>query len=171
MGTRGPAPKPTAVKALEGNPGKRPINKREPRPVGSLVRPKHLTGEAAREWDRAVGAMPDGVYTPADAPALAVYCEAWVIYRAGLALLDEEGMMSTGSHEQPVAHPVLAVIARQAEIILRATDRLGMTPTARTRLTVPEPPEQGKFGGLLGGKPLRVVTANEPSASSSSSSG
>jgi len=170
MGTRGPAPKPSAVKALEGNPGKRPINKREPHPAGPLVRPKHLTGMAAREWDRTVEAMPDGVYTPADVPALAVYCEAWVIYRAGLALLDAEGM-ATGSQGQPVAHPCLAVIARQAEIILRATDRLGMTPTARTRLTVPEPEDKGKFGGLLGGKPLRVVTSNAPSASSSSSNG
>src|SRR5579863_4705296 len=32
MGARGPAPKPTALVLLEGNPGKRPINKRQPQP-------------------------------------------------------------------------------------------------------------------------------------------
>lgn len=30
MATRGRKPKPTALKVLEGNPGKRPLNKNEP---------------------------------------------------------------------------------------------------------------------------------------------
>ncbi|HZK10243.1 MAG TPA: phage terminase small subunit P27 family, partial [Clostridia bacterium] len=32
MATRGRKPKPTALKVLEGNPGKRPLNKNEPQP-------------------------------------------------------------------------------------------------------------------------------------------
>lgn len=32
MATRGRKPKPTAIKELEGNPGKRPLNANEPRP-------------------------------------------------------------------------------------------------------------------------------------------
>ena len=32
MATRGRKPKPTALKVLEGNPGKRPLNDREPVP-------------------------------------------------------------------------------------------------------------------------------------------
>jgi hypothetical protein len=32
MGLRGPAPEPTALKLLRGNPGKRPLNTLEPKP-------------------------------------------------------------------------------------------------------------------------------------------
>ena len=32
MATRGRKPKPTALKVLEGNPGKRPLNENEPKP-------------------------------------------------------------------------------------------------------------------------------------------
>jgi hypothetical protein len=32
MGKRGPSPKPTSLKVLQGNPGKRKINKSEPKP-------------------------------------------------------------------------------------------------------------------------------------------
>lgn len=32
MAGRGRPPKPTAIKELEGNPGKRPLNKNEPKP-------------------------------------------------------------------------------------------------------------------------------------------
>ena len=33
MATRGRKPTPTAIKVLEGNPGKRPLNDREPKPA------------------------------------------------------------------------------------------------------------------------------------------
>lgn len=32
MAITGPKPKPTAIKILEGNPGKRPLNLNEPKP-------------------------------------------------------------------------------------------------------------------------------------------
>ena len=38
MATRGRKPKPTAVKVLEGNPGKRPLNMYEPVPTRYCVR-------------------------------------------------------------------------------------------------------------------------------------
>ena len=36
MAQRGRKPKPTALKVLEGNPGKRPLNLYEPTPEGDL---------------------------------------------------------------------------------------------------------------------------------------
>lgn len=38
MATRGRKPKPTALKLLEGNPGKRPINANEPIPPKGNIR-------------------------------------------------------------------------------------------------------------------------------------
>jgi len=156
-------PKPAALKRLNGNPGKRAIRE-EPQPVGPLEMPEGMTGEAAREWDRAVSAMPPGFYTAADAPALAVYCRAWVQFMASSATLELEGLTATGAQGQPMAHPAASIQAKQAELILKASDRLGMSPAARTRLASPAKKDAGKFEGLLGGRPLRVVTSTAPAA-------
>jgi P27 family predicted phage terminase small subunit len=169
MAIRGRPPKSSKLRALEGNPGKRPLNEREPQPTGPLVKPDFVTGEAASEWDRVVGAMPPGLYTAADAPVLAVYCVAWVLFRNSLAQVAREGMTATGSMGQKIAHPSLATVAKQSEIILRASDRLGMSPVARARLEVGDQPQASKFDGLLGGAQLRLVTTNEPKGSARSS--
>jgi P27 family predicted phage terminase small subunit len=171
MGQRGPPPKPTKLREIEGVPGHRPLNDKEPRPIGPLRKPDFVTGEAANEWDRAVGAMPPGFYTAADSPVLAVYCIAWILFRNSLAQVAREGMTATGSMGQKIAHPSLAIAAKQSEIILRASDRLGMSPSARTRLTAgDQPEEESKFAGLFGGSQLRVVTTNERRGSAPSSS-
>ncbi len=59
-------------------------------------------------------------------------------------------MGSVGSLGQQVSHPMIAVAARQTELVLRAGDRLGLSPVARARLAMPEP-GGGKFEGLFGG--------------------
>jgi P27 family predicted phage terminase small subunit len=169
MAIRGRTPKPTKLRKLEGFPGHNPINDREPQPTGLLAKPDIVTGEAAREWDRAVAAMPPGLYTSADAPVLAVYCIAWVLFRNAIATTAREGMTVTGPQGQKQVHPALVIAAKQSEIILKAADRLGMSPSARSRLVMGDAPERGgKFAGLLGGAQLRLVTANEPSASARS---
>lgn len=49
MAIRGRKPKPTALKVLEGNPGHRPLNKKEPLPKGRLPRcPDWLEDDARR---------------------------------------------------------------------------------------------------------------------------
>ena len=51
MATRGRKPTPTAIKELEGNPGKRPMNSAEPRPEKKAPPcPKWLEPEAKKEW-------------------------------------------------------------------------------------------------------------------------
>lgn len=49
----GRKPKPTALKELEGNPGKRKLNKKEPMPgKGMPDCPKWLLPDAQEEWKR-----------------------------------------------------------------------------------------------------------------------
>lgn len=51
MAQRGRKPKPIAIKELEGNPGKRPLNDAEPKPVRKAPPcPKWLEPEAKKEW-------------------------------------------------------------------------------------------------------------------------
>jgi P27 family predicted phage terminase small subunit len=148
---RGPQPKPTALKRLEGNPGKRKLNDAEPVPVGVLKKPSFVTDEAAEEWDRIVTAMPPGFYTPADAATLTVYVCAWAMHRNAFLIIEREGMFSTGSSGQTIAHPAFAIMTSQAAIILKAGDRLGLSPAARSRLQMPSAaPAKSKFEGLIG---------------------
>ena len=79
MGTRGPMPKPAALKALQGNPGKRTPS------VGDGVNPvieipsapKHLSKEAAKEWKRITPLLEElGLISGLDRSALALYCQA-----------------------------------------------------------------------------------------------
>ena len=49
---RGRRPKPTHLKLITGNPGKRAINLREPKPVPKMPEPPTaLSAEARQEWD------------------------------------------------------------------------------------------------------------------------
>ena len=78
-GTRGPLPKPAALRALEGNPGKRPLNLSDglnPRVEIPSV-PKHLGHEARKEWKRITPLLEDlGLISGLDRAALALYCQA-----------------------------------------------------------------------------------------------
>ena len=76
---RGRKPKPTRLKVIAGNPGKRPLNKSEPEFTPSLPeQPAFLSEEAKLEWDRLAGELyAKGVLTEVDRGALAVCCQAW----------------------------------------------------------------------------------------------
>jgi len=53
MAKPGTKPKPTALKVLEGNPGKRPLNENEPKPEPKApVCPKWLDNYAHKVWER-----------------------------------------------------------------------------------------------------------------------
>lgn len=67
----GRKPKPTAVKKLEGNPGKRKLNTKEPVPAKGMPDcPEWLLPEAKKEWERLADLMNQmGVLTEVDMAA------------------------------------------------------------------------------------------------------
>lgn len=77
--------KPTALKVLEGNPGKRPLPESEPRPdalQSPQTPPRTLTPGAAAEWRLiAPGLAGMGLLTTLDQGALETYCELRAIWR------------------------------------------------------------------------------------------
>ena len=77
---RGRKPLPTALRLISGNPGKRPINGREPKPVISIPTcPAHLMPLAKTEWKRLARYLHDpGIISELDRAALAAYCQAMV---------------------------------------------------------------------------------------------
>src|SRR6476620_7381333 len=76
---RGRKPKPTMLKVLDGNPGRRPLNECEPAaPQGVPECPDWLSDEAKAEWKRVIPELQMmGLLSSADRAALAAYCTAW----------------------------------------------------------------------------------------------
>lgn len=76
---RGRRPKPIRLKALTGNPGKRPLNPAELNPEPNVPEcPAELGPVAHREWDRLAGELGAlRILTNLDRAALAAYCGAY----------------------------------------------------------------------------------------------
>jgi P27 family predicted phage terminase small subunit len=78
-GTRGPLPKPAALRLLEGNAGKRPLDLSagiNPR-IEVPSAPKHLGHEGRKEWKRITPYLVElGLISGLDRAALALYCQA-----------------------------------------------------------------------------------------------
>lgn len=83
LAQRGRKPKPTAVKQLEGNPGKRQLNANEPKPAARAPScPKWLEDDAKKEWRRLAKQMEQlGILTEVDMAAFAGYCQAYARWK------------------------------------------------------------------------------------------
>ena len=136
---RGRKPKPTAVKQLAGNPGKRPLNDREPQfraPDAAPYAPRFLNEPGKAEWRRIVGLLLEaGVYTEVDRAALALYCQAW-----GRWVIAEQQIERTGGEVLETdkgnmyQNPWRYEANKAWSYVLKAATEFGMTPSARTRV-------------------------------------
>ncbi len=141
---------PTALKVATGNPGKRAINTKEPKPKGKLTLPNTLSPLASKLWKRVVQAMPDGVFTQADEAALVAYCEAYANLLTATKEINRVGMFSTGSQGQVIVHPAVRIQADASRIISSLGARIGFDPISRANITTDEE-EAGDdpFNGLI----------------------
>ena len=133
-----PRPKPTAIRRLEGNPGKRAWNHAEPVPPDAQPRcPGHLSAVAQKEWRRLASALHKmGVLTVVDRAALAAYCAAY-----GRWVEAEEKLKETPTlFKTPAGYvqqsPWLGIANKQLELMGRYLIELGMTPASRSRVSV-----------------------------------
>ena len=139
MGTRGPAPKPTALRVLEGNPSKRPVNKDEPKPTPKAPgRPDWLMPEAKHEWSRVVPELERlGLLTVVDRAALATYCQAWARFVEAEAELTKYGGILGSKNSSYIQVSPYSTISRQNAQIVRAfCGEFGLTPSSRGRMSV-----------------------------------
>ena len=93
MAQRGRKPKPTALKVLEGNPGGRPLNVNEPKPVKKAPRcPSWLEDEAKKEWKRMGKVLEQlGLLTEMDMAAFAGYCQAYARWKEAEEFITQHG--------------------------------------------------------------------------------
>src|SRR4051812_34620224 len=90
--TTGRRPKPTALHLANGNPSKKRINAREPRPLGEVKPPPWVDGDTVKVWKAVVPLLEGmGVMTAADCEAVARYCDGIVLWQRARRFLHERG--------------------------------------------------------------------------------
>jgi P27 family predicted phage terminase small subunit len=144
---RGRKPKPTRLKVITGNPGKRPLNLDEPYPEPAIPDcPPELNAAARREWERLVGELGKlRVLTHLDRAALAAYCGAYALWAEATEAIGKFGVMVKSPTGFPIQSPYVSITNRQAEIMMRIAAEFGFTPASRGRISVPVESEPTLF--------------------------
>ena len=144
---RGRRPKPTRLKVLTGNPGKRPLNEHEPRPDPNVPPcPSELGPAAQREWDRLVTELATlNLLTNLDRAALAAYCGSYALWAEATEAIQKYGAMVKSPSGYPMQSPYIAIANRQAEIMMRIASEFGFTPASRSRISMPSNSEPTLF--------------------------
>lgn len=137
----GPSPLPTALKVLEGNPGKRPLPENEPKPDNpSLVCPDWLTDEAKILWNKYALVIKDlGVFKQTDEMSFATLCQEMGRYIELQKIMNERDSYTTkNARGGSKPYPEMAMARECLKNIRALMAEFGMTPSSRTRLSVSE---------------------------------
>lgn len=150
----GPAPKPTALRELAGNPGHRPLNKREPRFSADVpTRPGWLLPEAKREWARIVPELQRlRLLAVVDRAALVNYCQWWARYVEAEKILSAQGLTILCPSGYMQQRPEVAIAQKAAQIMKAFLIEFGLTPASRSRIAVPEEQKEDEFSKFLRAK-------------------
>ena len=136
MATRGRKPTPTAIKELEGNPGKRKLNENEPKPERSAPAcPKWLDKEAKKEWKRLAAKMEQmGVLTDVDMAAFAGYCQSYARWKENEEFISKNGSLvrTPSGYWQQV--PQVSMAQQYLKQMGRFAEQFGLTPASRSRI-------------------------------------
>lgn len=157
--------KPTRLKVLEGNPGKRPLNTNEPEPERGIppmpewLRPFPV---AVEEWERESLILDNmGLMTVADGPNLAHRCYLEAILRETAIEIQRDGlsyevigMDSVGNEtRRRYANPMLSKWKELAAEHRQIGNLLGLDAPSRSKMSVdPDWKKKRKFSGLIGGE-------------------
>lgn len=158
---RGRKPKPSHMKVVTGNPGRRPLNENEPKPEIKIPTcPGHLTSSARTEWRRISRELESlELLSQIDRAALAAYCQAygrWVEAENGLKRLeaqarqdfkaakergDETAILKSGMTQKTgngieIQHPLIGIANSALDLMRKFLVEFGMTPSARSRISV-----------------------------------
>ena len=152
---RGRKPIPTALKELAGNPGKRPLNANEPKPVAKIPPcPSHIQGEAKKEWRRICRELAAlSMISNLDRAALTAYVTAWSRMIDAEEQLRKHGPIVKSPSGFPIQNPYLAVANKAMSQVIKISAEFGLTPSSRSRVgTTPQTPTDDLQNFLGGGE-------------------
>lgn len=129
--------KPTAIKILEGNRGKRNLDNAEPSYKAlSSTPPDWLDCAALAEWKRLEPLLrANALLTEADYAAFSLYCQAYSDYQRLTKLIREEGETVPDKFGSMKKHPALSAKAQAYSTLVEMLKQFGFSPNARQRIS------------------------------------
>lgn len=162
MGKRGPAPTPTNILILKGNPGKRPLNISEPTPPPELSGmpkpPSFLDEYGLEEWNKkCVGLHAMGILSEVDDAILAAYCDCVSLWRRCseqlkiLALSSPlKALVGVSANGGEVQHPLVGMANTAKRDAIKYAQYLGLSASARREMGVKGGGQKkSKYKGLI----------------------
>ena len=150
MGKRGPAKTPSAIRKARGNPGHQKLTDNEPSPEADRIAPPDWLSKRGRKtWDdHAKDLQAQGVLTNNDVAHFAMWCEY-------IAQFAEASDHIKGTNIVDGVHVSVYVKARRdaADMAHRLGQQFGMTPSARTGISVVKPKEKSDLAAFLAESP------------------
>jgi P27 family predicted phage terminase small subunit len=138
----GRRPKPTALKVITGNPGKRALNPDEPMPEPCKVNmPNGLSDDAKKMWRDIVPHLEVlRVLTALDRPALVRMCECYAEIQAAQEEIRNGGLIvetvTTDGKVLSRANPAVAMLSDADRRFKAYLVEFGLTPAARSKVKV-----------------------------------
>ncbi len=144
----GPKPTPTALKVIAGNPGHRPLNKDEPVPTSHLEGPPDWMSAAQKQiWIKVLEEAPKNLLKNCDESLFCTWVVACDLHKQASEAVNTSGLIVKSPVKgEPMQNPYLAIINRQAMIMMKAAAEMGFTPSSRSRIVIKkEIPSGSKF--------------------------
>lgn len=148
----GRPPKPTKLKILNGNPGRRPLPKNEfqPAQTGEPRVPHGLSKTARAEYRRLLNQYRGtGLLTHLDRAGLAMLCEEYAIWVHAVRMAHAIGPVVETTNGNLIQNPWLGIANRAQAEYRRWCTEFGLTPVARVRLSMPEQKGEDDFTQFL----------------------
>lgn len=149
--------KPTQLKLVQGNPGKRAVNGNEPEPdlLQDLTPPPHLAAPVAAVWNQLAPQLRKAhILTVIDTPALEIACDAIAVFRLSMEKTADGKVLvknaETGNVSLSPWEIVKSMSVKRALAVLR---EFGATPAARSKVVVD--PQADLFGNSQANSPDR----------------
>lgn len=140
---RGRKPKPTVLRMIQGNPGRRDFNLHEPQPEALTpdCPPELLEPDAQQEWARTIiPAIQIGQITAADRVLAIAHCDLWAAWRSQLAdAARHPHVVAVGEHKHPMPNPARGMANKTLSLLVKVDSELGLSPASRSRVTAHPP--------------------------------
>lgn len=136
-GRSGRRPKPTAQKALAGNPGKRKLAKGEAdfSLVTDISPPEWLGKYATQMWEMIVPELLTAkVLALTDMHNVEAFCTAYEIWRLAQDEIRTSGIVVAGATGGPVKNPALTAANEASRQMVTFGSMLGLDPSSRARV-------------------------------------
>jgi P27 family predicted phage terminase small subunit len=137
-GRSGRRPKPTAQKALAGNPGKRALNKAEPQfsEITQVDPPEWMQPLAIQMWEMVLPELlAQKIVCITDLHNVEAFCTAYANWRAAQAMVVEHGPVVQSAMGSPMKNPALTAAKEAMSQMVTFGAMLGLDPSSRARLT------------------------------------